>query len=88
MKIEPHEIDSFLTYAVTNLLDAAEEFIYQKSSKQRTVNINRQGQLYYEINTSCSCHPEMQTVFVDQKEFVKWLLDKNKDISWYVTDKI
>jgi len=38
------------------------------------------GNLCYEVNTSCSCHPEMQRMVVDTKEFQEWC-NTNESIS-------
>ncbi len=42
-----------------------------KDHRNHTITIYR-GSLSYEINTACSCHPEMETIYINTEDFQKW----------------
>lgn len=59
------------------LLDLAERFAktYNDGNKRKPadVYIDSNGNIIYEKNTACHCHPEYETYRISAKEFNEWL---------------
>lgn len=83
MKLTPKRINAIVT-RYHEILDMAKQFIYEYDDGNRrsahNVKINSDGNISYEKNTACHCHPEYETFSVPSEEFVEWITGKqNKE---------
>jgi hypothetical protein len=72
MKITPEQYEAFLAqYKIID--DLAYQFAKTKDSNAQDVRLEDDGQVSYEINTACNCHPEYERQYVGSDEFQAFL---------------
>jgi len=62
----------------TELCDEAERFLEStETGRARNARVYiKDGQLAYEYNTACHCHPEYTTEYINLKEFTEWAIER------------
>jgi hypothetical protein len=72
MSITNEQYEAFLAqYAALDGL--AYNFAKAKDPRAQDVRLEADGQVSYEINTACNCHPEYERQWIGSDEFIAFL---------------
>lgn len=72
MKITEESFAAFLTQ-FDHLNTLADIFHTEKVGRGNGVRVESDGQVSYEVNTACNCHPEYEREYLSREDFLKFI---------------
>jgi hypothetical protein len=74
MKITEESFAAFLTQ-FDQLITLANIFHTEKVGRGDKVQVEPDGQVSYEVNTACNCHPEYEREYLSREDFLRFIED-------------